>query len=32
MEIEYFVDPEDWKNIFEYWKDEMLEWMEEIES
>ena len=30
MEIEYFVDPEDWKKYFEYWKDEMLEWMEEI--
>ncbi len=30
MEIEYFVRQEDWKKYFEYFKDEMLEWMEEI--
>lgn len=30
MEIEYFVRPEDWEKYFEYWKDEMLEWMEEV--
>ena len=30
MEIEYFVRPEDWEKYFEYWKGEMLEWMEEI--
>jgi glycyl-tRNA synthetase len=30
MEIEYFVRPDDWQKYFEYWKDEMLEWMEEI--
>ncbi len=30
MEIEYFVRPADWEKNFEYWKDEMLEWMEEI--
>ncbi len=30
MEIEYFVRPTDWEKNFEYWKDEMLEWMEEI--
>ncbi len=30
MEIEYFVRKEDWEKYFIYWKDEMLEWMEEI--
>ncbi|MBU0611837.1 glycine--tRNA ligase [Patescibacteria group bacterium] len=30
MEIEYFVRPEDWEKYFEYWKDEMEEWMEEV--
>ena len=30
MEIEYFVRPEDWEKYFEYFKDEMLEWMEEV--
>lgn len=30
MEIEYFVKPGEWQNHFEYWKDEMLEWMEEV--
>ena len=30
MEIEYFVEPNEWEKYFEYWKDEMLEWMEEI--
>jgi glycyl-tRNA synthetase len=30
MEIEYFVQPKDWEKYFEYWKDEMEEWMEEI--
>ncbi len=30
MEIEYFVKPEDWSKHFEYWKDEMMEWMESI--
>lgn len=30
MEIEYFVRPDDWQKNFEYWKDEMLEWMEEV--
>jgi glycyl-tRNA synthetase len=29
MEIEYFVREEDWEKYFKYWKDEMLEWMEE---
>lgn len=30
MEIEYFVKPEEWEKYFEYWKDETLEWVEEI--
>src|SRR3989338_5001903 len=30
MEIEYFVKPENWEKYFEYWKDEMLDWIEEI--
>lgn len=30
MEIEYFIKPEEWKERFEYLKDEMLEWMEEL--
>jgi len=30
MEIEFFVKPEEWEKYFEYWKDEMLEWMESI--
>lgn len=30
MEIEYFVKPENWSEIFEYWKDEMMEWMGEV--
>jgi len=30
MEIEYFTREEDWEKYFEYWKGEMLEWMEEI--
>ncbi len=29
MEIEYFVRKEDWEKYFEYWKGEMLDWMEE---
>lgn len=27
MEIEYFVEEKDWKEIFEYWKNEMIDWM-----
>ena len=27
MEIEYFVRPETWNAQFEYWRDEMLEWL-----
>ncbi|KKT24517.1 MAG: Glycine-tRNA ligase [Candidatus Nomurabacteria bacterium GW2011_GWF2_43_8] len=30
MEIEYFIRPADWEKYFEYWKGEMLEWMEEV--
>jgi len=30
MEIEYFIRPEDWEKYFEYWRGEMLEWMEEV--
>ena len=30
MEIEYFVRQEDWEKYFEYWKNEMLEWMEDV--
>jgi glycyl-tRNA synthetase len=30
MEIEYFTRPEDWEKYFEYFKDEMIEWMEEV--
>ncbi len=30
MEIEYFIRQEDWEKYFEYWKSEMLDWMEEI--
>ena len=30
MEIEYFVHSSDWEKYFEYWKGEMLDWMEEV--
>jgi len=30
MEIEYFVKEEDWQKYFEYWKSEMLAWMESM--
>lgn len=30
MEIEYFIRSVDWEKYFEYWKDEMLSWMEEV--
>lgn len=30
MEIEYFIRPNDWEKYFEYWRGEMLEWMEEV--
>ena len=30
MEVEYFIRPEDWEKYFEYWRGEMLEWMEDI--
>jgi glycyl-tRNA synthetase len=30
MEIEYFIRGEDWEKYFEYWKDEMTDWMNDI--
>jgi glycyl-tRNA synthetase len=30
MEIEYFIRSVDWEKYFEYWKGEMLDWMEEV--
>ncbi len=30
MELEYFIRPNDWEKYFEYWKGEMLEWMEGV--
>ena len=30
MEIEYFLKEEDWEKYFEYWRNEMLEWIENI--
>lgn len=30
MEIEYFIHEKDWEAQFEYWKDEQLEWLQEI--
>lgn len=30
MEIEYFVKEKDWERDFEYWKEEMLNWIKEI--
>ncbi len=30
MEIEYFIRAEDWEKYFEYWRGEMLDWMEEV--
>lgn len=30
MEIEYFVKPSEWSQHFEYWRDEMLEWMTSV--
>ena len=30
MEIEYFIRGEDWEKYFEYWKDEMIEWMQDL--
>ena len=30
MEIEYFIKSEDWEKYFEYFRDEMNEWMDEI--
>jgi glycyl-tRNA synthetase len=30
MEIEYFINAKDWEAQFDYWKDEQLEWLQEI--
>lgn len=30
MEIEYFVRPDDWEKYFNYFKDEMVEWMQTV--
>jgi len=30
MEVEYFIHEKDWEKYFEYWKDEMFEWIESI--
>lgn len=30
MEVEYFIRSGDWEKYFEYWKNQMLEWMKEI--
>lgn len=30
MEIEYFLKEEDWEKYFEYWRNEMLAWMEGV--
>jgi glycyl-tRNA synthetase len=30
MEIEYFIRSEEWEKHFEYWKGEMIKWMEAI--
>jgi glycyl-tRNA synthetase len=30
MEIEFFLKPEDWEKYFEYWRNEMLAWIEMI--
>ena len=30
MEFEYFVKEEEWEKYFEYWREEMLAWMEDI--
>ena len=30
MEIEFFLKEKDWEKYFQYWKDEMMEWMQGI--
>jgi glycyl-tRNA synthetase len=30
MEIEYFLKEEDWEKYFEYWRNEMLAWIESV--
>ncbi|MBI2038405.1 MAG: glycine--tRNA ligase [Candidatus Nealsonbacteria bacterium] len=30
MEIEYFIREEDWKKYFEYWRKEIMDWIEDL--
>lgn len=30
MEVEYFIRPEEWQKQFEYWKEEMWKWTDDI--
>jgi glycyl-tRNA synthetase len=30
MEIEYFIKEDDWQKYFEYWRDEIFEWMDSV--
>jgi glycyl-tRNA synthetase len=30
MELEFFLKPEDWEKYFEYWRNEMINWMESV--
>ena len=30
MEVEYFIRSADWEKYFEYWRGEMIDWMEDI--
>lgn len=30
MEIEYFIHPDQWEQQFQYWQDEMREWIQDI--
>ncbi len=30
MELEYFIDPDDWQNLFEHWRKEFYRWCEAI--
>ncbi|MCK5332647.1 glycine--tRNA ligase [Candidatus Parcubacteria bacterium] len=30
MELEYFIDEKDWEKLFEYWQNEMANWLDHI--
>ncbi|MDP2647743.1 MAG: glycine--tRNA ligase [Candidatus Yanofskybacteria bacterium] len=30
MEFEYFIKPEEWEKWFDYWRQQMLQWLEDI--